>query len=241
MLMTEVDSYEETSYPKRRPNTMNRLGLIVNDIGLEKIMNNIVVQLIGPICKYLYPSEMTTSQLDSHHSFIVQYKAALAKQGDAGLDMHHDASEATLNVCLGRNFSGSGLRFCGAFGATNHRKMSHVHQHQIGQAVLHLGKHRHGADNITSGERLNLIVWARNSTFRGAAAFGHVHGNGFPKQKEIGQPDQLCLSKTNDRDYEERMKDYCVKMDGMDGMEERPTKKAKVFGFPSVGKTCTRR
>ena len=28
--------------------------------------------------------------------------------------MHHDASEATLNVCLGREgFTGGGLRFCG--------------------------------------------------------------------------------------------------------------------------------
>jgi hypothetical protein len=53
---------------------------------------------------------------------------------------------------------------------------------------------------------MNLIVWARNSAYRGAAAFGHVALDGSPKLKEDGMPDMLCLSKANDRDYEEQMK-----------------------------------
>ena len=28
----------------------------------------------------------------------------------------------------------------------------------IGRAIMHLGTHRHGADDIVSGERYNLIV-----------------------------------------------------------------------------------
>ena len=135
--------------------------------------------------------------LDAHHSFVVQYKASLAQQGDAGLDMHHDASEATLNICLGREFSGAGLRFCGRFGTDNHRQMQFVHSHRLGQAVIHLGRHRHGADDISTGERLNLIMWGRNTAFRGAAAFGHVPLDGYPKAKEQNEPDQLCLSKSN--------------------------------------------
>jgi hypothetical protein len=49
-----------------------------------------------------------------------------------------------------------------------------------------------------------LIVWARNSAYRGAAAFGHVKMKGV--EKETGIPDRLCLSKSNDQDYEEKMK-----------------------------------
>ena len=61
---------------------------------------------------------------------------------------------------------------------------------------------RRGADTIESGERLNLILWARSSAFRAAAGFGHVDPDGYPREKEEGNPDRVCLSKSNDHDYE---------------------------------------
>jgi hypothetical protein len=210
-LIDEVDSFESSKLPCRRPNTMNKLGLVVNDIGLEPIMTAIVERLIAPMCKVLYgPSEEIVSALDHHHSFVVRYRRTETpssddNDGSRGLDMHHDASEATLNVCLGRDdFTSGGLRFCGHYGNADHRLTQLVHSHTKGRAILHLGRHRHGADNIESGERINLIVWARNSAFRGAAAFGHVKMKGV--EKETGIPDRLCLSKSNDQDYEEKMK-----------------------------------
>ena len=124
-----------------------------------------------------------------------------------GLDMHHDASEVTLNVCLGREFSGARLQFCGRFGSSDHRVASASHSHSIGCAVLHLGRQRHGADAIATGERLNLIVWARSSAFRGAAAFGWLPPDGYPKDREgDGAIDEVCLSKANDDDYEEKVR-----------------------------------
>ena len=202
LIAAEVDRFEAGDLPRRRPNTMNRLGMVVNEIGLEPLMTELLERLVAPLCAALYPAEMVTCALDSHHSFVVQYKA---NGSDAGLDMHHDASEATLNVCLGREFRGAGLRFCGSFGSEDHRRLQHVHGHHVGQAVLHLGRHRHGADDISSGERMNLIVWARNSAYRAAAAFGHVQVDGYPRKPEEGRPDQLCLSRANDRDYEEQI------------------------------------
>eukprot|EP00978_Attheya_sp_CCMP212_P027142 scaffold90499_cov53-Attheya_sp.AAC.2 len=223
LLINEVDAFEATKLPCRRPNTMNKLGLVVNDIGMEPIMTQLLKRLIAPICKVLYPEEMITSALDHHHSFVVQYRAKDIDEkvsnasssnatdnidNNAGLDMHHDASEATLNVCLGRDeFTSGGLRFCGKYGDRNHRSAQQLLQtHTRGRAILHLGRHRHGADDISAGERMNLIVWARNSAYRGAAAFGHVALDGSPKLKEDGVLDMLCLSKANDRDYEEQMK-----------------------------------
>ena len=35
------------------------------------------------------------------------------------------------------------------------------HEHRVGTALLHLGKHPHGARAITEGERTNLILWCR--------------------------------------------------------------------------------
>ncbi len=120
--------------------------------------------------------------------------------------MHHDASEATINMCLGRkSFSGGGLWFCGRYGDPDHRISGEVVEHRIGRAILHLGRHRHGADDIKEGERINLIMWARNSAYRGEAAFGNVPLDGTPAREE-GEVDRVCLSRSNDRDYEERMK-----------------------------------
>jgi hypothetical protein len=119
--------------------------------------------------------------------------------------MHHDASEATLNVCLGRDFTGAGLRICGQFGSAKHRRLQYVHKHRRGHALLHLGRHRHGADDIETGERLNLIVWLRSSAFRAAAAFGHVDLDGYPNEAEEGNPDRVCLSMANDDDFKAQL------------------------------------
>lgn len=204
LLVAEADAFEGSGLPRRRPNTMNNFGLIVNEIGLEPLMSDLVASLLGPACRALFPEETRIcGALDHHHSFLVQYRAAAG--GDTNLDMHHDASEATLNVCLGRDFAGAGLRFCGRNGSARHRRSQYTHAHVKGRAVLHLGRHRHGADDIAAGDRLNLIVWLRSSTFRGAAAFGHADLDGFPKQPEAGVVDHVCLSAANDADYEEQL------------------------------------
>jgi len=77
--------------------------------------------------------------------------------------------------------------------------------------ILHLGRHRHGADNIETGERLNLIVWLRSSAFRAAAAFGHVDLDGYPAQGEAGEPDRVCLSMANDRDFKVQLAKHAKK------------------------------
>lgn len=207
IMLAEIDCFEATTLPRRRPNTMNKFGLIINEIGMEPLMTTLVDQLLTPMLKALYPDEIVTCAIDHHHSFVVQYRHESHKdgRGDRGLDMHHDSSEATLNVCLAKDFTGAGLRFCGRLGGAKHRQLQYVHKHKRGQALLHLGRHRHGADDIASGERLNLIVWARSSAFRAAAAFGHAALDGYPKAKESGQPDEMCLSMANDDDYSQQL------------------------------------
>ena len=39
-----------------------------------------------------------------------------------------------------------------------------IFQHQVGTACLHLGKHRHQALPISSGRRLNLILWVKQQS-----------------------------------------------------------------------------
>ena len=233
MMTEEIHNFESSSLPRRRPNTMNNYGLIINEIGLEPLMTQLLNTIIAPMCAALYPTERIVQELDHHHTFVVEYKK---DGGDRGLDMHHDSSEATLNVCLNSSFTGAGLRFCGRSGTTVYRKEQTVIQHKLGRAVLHLGRHRHGAEDINSGERLNLIIWARSSSYRGAAAYGNIPLDGFPKRTEI-DVDQMCLSKTNDHDYEMQLQQILLQKKKkksslvVSGGDEalKPTKRAKHF------------
>lgn len=208
LLVACVDAYERSGFPRRRPNTMNDAGAVVNEIGLDALMDDLLVVAAAPLARALYGgTEIFADSLDHHHAFVVRYEASGG--GDAFLDMHHDASEVTLNVCLGRGaFEGSGLRFCGRFGSAEHRRETCELRHAPGRAVIHLGRQRHGADVISAGERVNLIVWARSSAFRAAAAFGRVDPDGYPRAKENGEPDRLCLSRANDDDYERKIKAF---------------------------------
>ncbi|KAK3260109.1 hypothetical protein CYMTET_30917, partial [Cymbomonas tetramitiformis] len=135
-------------------------GLIINEIGMEGMIDLLQEQYLQPVAAHVFPQEGST--LDVHHAFVVQYK-----QGeDLGLDMHTDNSEVTFNICLGKSFDGSGLTFCGQMGCPDHRHLKHMYQHRLGRCVMHLGRQRHGADDLTSGERMNLIIWNRNINFR---------------------------------------------------------------------------
>lgn len=205
LLLREVDTFEATSLPRRRPNTMNRHGLIVNEIGMAPLLTELLRRVISPLTAAFFTNEVFAASLDHHHSFVVAYSRK-GQGGDVGLDMHHDASEVTLNVCLGRGFRGGALRFCGRFGGAAHRANVCVLEHKPGRAFLHLGRQRHGADDIEAGERYNLIVWARSSAFRGAAAFGHVPPDGYPKLDEAAEPHVECLSQANDDDYLEQLR-----------------------------------
>lgn len=188
----EIENFYASKIPARRPNSMNNYGVIVNEIGMRPMITQFQQEYIWPIAKALFPDE--ASQFDSHHSFIVRYTAT----EDLGLDMHTDDSDITFNVCLGFEFTGATLTFCGYMGAADHRKASHVYHHEVGRAVLHLGSRRHGADNIESGTRMNLIVWSHNKAWRRA------HPSRLRREyyaKEDGPPDEVCLSYTHDRDY----------------------------------------
>ncbi|KAK3266798.1 hypothetical protein CYMTET_24604 [Cymbomonas tetramitiformis] len=189
-LMEEIDNYKQTGLPIRRPNSMNNYGLVVNEIGMLPMLTKLQQIYLQPIAKLLFPEEGAV--FHGHHSFMVQYK-----QGeDLGLDMHTDDSDVTFNICLGKEFVAAGLTLCGTVGTPDHRQLAHKYDHIPGRCIVHLGSKRHGADDIITGERNNLIVWNHNEDFR---ARGGTKARGFAKESDI--PHQDCLSYTHDRDY----------------------------------------
>mmetsp|Transcript_52962 Transcript_52962/g.119066 ORF Transcript_52962/g.119066 Transcript_52962/m.119066 type:complete len:341 (+) Transcript_52962:69-1091(+) len=192
-LVEEVD-HAQANYASElsRPNGMNRFGMVLNQLGLEPAITEFQQEYIRPMQEFLYGAE--GAHPDDHHCFVVRYK----KGEDVGLDMHSDSSDITLNVCLGRNFKGSTLSFCGVLGNRKHRRFQHTYSHQIGRAVIHLGRQRHGADDLESGERLNLILWNTSSEWRQSDAYIDVLQS---RRKGEEGPDLICLSYTHDEDY----------------------------------------
>ena len=195
-LLDELVNYEASGMPVARPNSMNAYGVIVNQIGMKPLIDDLQQRCLLPLTRMLFPKE--GGAFNNHHSFMVQYK-----QGeDLGLDMHHDDSDVTLNVCLGREFTGATLCFCGGFGAPDHRKHTHTYRHAVGRAILHLGSHRHGADDIVSGERYNLIVWS-HGPFRETDEYREAQRTQQNLHGTDKDPDPLCLSYTHDPDFGE--------------------------------------
>merc|ERR1719394_1606920 len=119
---------------------------------MEPLMFAIQDQVIQPLAAVLFPKE--GSELEAHHAFTVRYKGG----EDTHLDVHTDDSDVTFNVNIFGNYTGAPLVFCGLNGFPDHRHFRTAYMHKLGFAVLHKGRHRHGAEDITSGERMNLVV-----------------------------------------------------------------------------------
>ncbi|WVY98873.1 hypothetical protein V8G54_031024 [Vigna mungo] len=228
-LMSEVDSFERwvrgTKLRIMRPSAMNKHGVVLEDFGLETMLDRFMSDIIHPISRVFY-SEFGGSSLDSHHGFVVEYGISkdvelgrflqLVEFGRCFVDAiswigsqncsspvsnsninQSDQNkrnlssvaflgrrtkcepqnsseinrEVSLNVCLGKEFSGGEVFFQGV------RCEEHVlsiaqpgeifnYSHVPGHAILHPGRQRHGARPTTSGNRMNLIIWCRSSTFR---------------------------------------------------------------------------
>jgi len=174
LLVEELANFEKWSEQEslhvHRPNSMNNYGAILDHFGFFDVLQKLMTDILAPFSKFLYPHIHGPDgkyELDDHHGFVVEYQEGK----DTKLDFHVDSSEVTLNLCLGKVFTGGLLYFAGV------RCQSHVNmkpeekeeflfEHKIGQGILHLGKHRHAARPITSGHRLNLILWCKSSDFK---------------------------------------------------------------------------
>merc|ERR1719329_1394485 len=115
------------------------------------------------------------------------------------------------------------------------RHLKHEYRHKLGHAVIHKGRHRHGAEDISSGERMNLVIWSYSYNFRISAA------SKKRSKREKAPPDVRCLSYTHDRDYG-RFKEYPPgKRQQFFGKGWCPQKDAEYRGFiPELPDTRSR-
>jgi len=156
-LLKELDHLEASGIPMRRPNGMNRYGAILSHLGFQAgLLEPMMKSVVAPFAWELWPEWVDLGDCNDTYGFVVRYKIG----EDVDLAEHADTSNVTLNVCLGRSFSGGDLYFKGVrFTDSAQDSSMHLVKHHPGSAVLHLGGHFHGVHPITDGERCNLVLW----------------------------------------------------------------------------------
>jgi hypothetical protein len=152
----------------RRPNSMNRDGVILEEVGFEALLDDLLARVAAPLGRWGF-AHVGGDVLDHHHGFTVEY----SPERDRDLSLHIDDAEVTLNVCLGERFEGGALRVLGGR-CLDHAQTPHEDgeaatvDHAVGTVLVHAGTLRHLAEPVTEGRRENLIVWCRSARFRKA-------------------------------------------------------------------------
>lgn len=160
-----IDAASKAGIPTRRPNGMNRFGLILDPktegsvflSGLDKFYQNLVDEYVRPLGRLFFPEYMHSPDDSESYAFTIRYKEG----EDVALREHSDASLITMNINLNipsrsneTDYEGSTLYFVDDETGEHHN----VH-FRPGMALLHRGLSRHAAEPIEHGERTNMVVW----------------------------------------------------------------------------------
>ena len=78
--------------------------VLLAELSLDSVFDILRENYLNYIAKLLYP-EWVGAGLDSSRAFTVKYML----EGDTVLSCHFDNAEVTLNVCLGKQFTGGDL------------------------------------------------------------------------------------------------------------------------------------
>jgi len=158
IIMEELENFKKNQLPHSRPNSMIKSGVILEEVGLDKIVEAIR-EKIEPVAREKYPDLVGDTGLDSAKAFTIDYDAE-NEATDKELATHFDNSEVTVNVSLTSGHVEGELYFL-----QGHGRVWPV-QHRRGWAILHRGSALHGAMPVTEGCRTNLIIWFRSSAVR---------------------------------------------------------------------------
>ena len=154
--MAELKHFKDSGVPHEQPNSMNKHGINLDEIGFQEFFTHLRQDYIQPLARQLF--QEPNLELDSHKAFVIKY----AMGEDEDLAAHFDNAEITLNISLSDDYDGGELVFKQNDSTTKY----FGYEHQIGHAILHRGSLIHEALPITSGERWNLIIWTRSSRIR---------------------------------------------------------------------------
>ena len=165
-LRAELARVTNAGIPVRRPNGMNRHGVILDGTvaggvanGVDVLVKELMDEYVRPIARTLFPQVVGAGDDVDYFAFTIQYNAS--RGGDSGLAEHRDASVVTLNLNLNTveeftGLTGSSLYFVDAHNSS----LRHSVELHAGTALIHRGNLRHAATPLTgNGMRHNLVIW----------------------------------------------------------------------------------
>eukprot|EP01064_Diplonema_japonicum_P034056 TRINITY_DN6914_c0_g1_i1.p1 TRINITY_DN6914_c0_g1~~TRINITY_DN6914_c0_g1_i1.p1 ORF type:complete len:291 (+),score=7.59 TRINITY_DN6914_c0_g1_i1:92-964(+) len=144
----ELDNIQSSGIPTRRPNGMNRFGVIAEDIGLKQAFEFLREKYLAPIAMLLFQEYISRPDTRQEYTFVIRYRLG----DDTQLSRHADASSLTFNTCIGETFTGGNISFSGPHGVG-------VLPSTVGVTLIHRGMHKHAALQLESGTRTNLVTW----------------------------------------------------------------------------------
>jgi hypothetical protein len=162
--------------PTRRPNGMNRNGVIVDKdvfgaVPLEplvKVVEEIIDRIARPVGRLLFPDRIGCDDDIDYYAFTIQYDGSESETNDNVKDKelkeHRDASVVTCNINLNlpsEGYEGSEVFFRGYPSADGYgtdlfevendeENNGGIVKFTPGMAIIHLGAHRHGSLPITA-------------------------------------------------------------------------------------------
>jgi hypothetical protein len=190
-------------------------GVVLEEIGLGALAEALTVAVLAPIARLMFPA--FAGSIDSYHAFSI-HVATLHEQPDEqtegtreqhafqeqesapraepvehrtvgdSLPQHIDVCEISMNICLGRNFKGSAVKFTQLNGAKaaipaasvfgspvvdssrGEEERAQLVHHHPGSGFVNICQHYHGTDRLTQGERHSIVVRGLSSQFRRAPA-----------------------------------------------------------------------
>lgn len=175
-LLAEIASIEDAVENGRllldAPNSMHVHGVQLAQVGLDALAQSLCVDVVQPLARALL-HDLGPLTLGDAHGFTVSYGA----RRDRDLAFHVDDSTVTLNLCLVQRGRGAEVVFEGVRCPAHRQERTDdaervVWRPQTGEALIHLGAHRHSTRPIEHGHRTSLIVWCRDRRRPALAACG---------------------------------------------------------------------
>ena len=98
MVASECDHFEATELPRRRPNTMNNQGLVINECGMLPLMDDLVTRLIAPLSRVLFDRE--AEEAEARHVGARARAVAREHAGGGGVGREHRRGRARHPLAL---------------------------------------------------------------------------------------------------------------------------------------------
>ncbi|CAE7321793.1 kif5 [Symbiodinium necroappetens] len=191
---SELGHFRASGLPRSAPNTMNRHGVIMSELGFEELLDPLVFEHVNVLASQtlgfvawltLFAVRCTPTQgrllpaftefLDSYRGFTVLYEAT--QDGDKGLAMHYDNAEVTLNVNIGGTWQGH----VAYYGLATSKEESPPFEVSLrkGYGIFHAGLELHKVNYTYSPEQLLVLVGKLHKQLLGslAAVLGKVAGD----------------------------------------------------------------